>query len=106
MGLLFVGEKVSTDTLRMKNINYVGKSIVEFSVEVGPLTLHSSLRLFVRLTPSLRSTQSKNDFVKAMQTPNEHLTNRILKELFEQGCCVLLTLCNGFVVTVVLVHLS
>jgi len=86
---------VSTDSLKMRNINNVGAGIVEFSVSVGTLTLNSSLRLFARLAPSLSTAQSKDDFINAMQpTDQQHVTyasrdastlsQRIL-ELFEQG---------------------
>jgi DNA-binding NarL/FixJ family response regulator len=43
-----------------------GLGVVENCVNVGPLTLRSTLRLFARLSPSMVTAQSKADFVNAL----------------------------------------
>jgi len=60
---------VSIDTLQMHNIQ-VGYGIVEYSVPLGPLTLHNTLRLFARLAPSLTTIHDKIQFVETFQPPN------------------------------------
>ncbi|RYG63274.1 hypothetical protein EON64_16255 [archaeon] len=59
--LLYVG----VDTLSMRNIT-LGYSVIEYSVHLGPLTLHSALRLFARLTPSLETVHEKGAFIDAL----------------------------------------
>lgn len=62
---------ISTDTLSMHNIT-IGSGVVEYSVALGPLTLHSSVRMFARLTPSLSTLRDKSKFISSMQPPGKH----------------------------------
>jgi hypothetical protein len=57
---------VSTDTLSMHNITF-GFGVVEYGILLGPLTLHSTLRLFARLAPALSTTHARKDFISALQ---------------------------------------
>jgi hypothetical protein len=59
---------VSTDTLSM---HYIHLGVVEYPVNLGPLTLNSTLKLFARLAPSLSTTQSKLEFISALQPPKQ-----------------------------------
>lgn len=54
----------ATATLSMRHVRGLG--VVENCVNVGPLTLRSTLRLFARLSPSMVTAQSKADFVNAL----------------------------------------
>ena len=54
---------VSTETLGMRHINF---GVVEHSVQLGPLTLRNSLRLFARLAPALSTESSKLTFVQEL----------------------------------------
>ena len=56
----------------MHNIT-VGFGIVEYSVTLGPLSLHSSLRLFAKLAPSLSTSVTKKEFINALQ-PARHIS--------------------------------
>eukprot|EP00981_Chlorochromonas_danica_P015436 scaffold12089_cov176-Ochromonas_danica.AAC.14 len=77
---------VSVDTLGMHNIT-VGSGIVEYSVNLGPLSLSSTLRLFARLAPSLSTAQEKASFIESLLPPKQYhssVASQILT-LFGQG---------------------
>ena len=52
------------ETLSKRNINQVGNSIVEGSVNLPPLSLENTVRLFAILTPSLPNLESKESFIE------------------------------------------
>lgn len=63
----------SIDTLDSRNINGLG--IVENSVNLGPLTILSSLRLFSRLAPTLALASAKTSFIRCLLPPKQaHVT--------------------------------
>jgi ABC-type enterochelin transport system ATPase subunit len=63
----------SIDTLDARKMNGLG--IVENSVNLGPLTILSSLRLFSRLAPTLAPASSKISFIRCLLPPKQgHVT--------------------------------
>lgn len=54
----------NTESLGMRHVH--GFGIVENCVDLGPLNLKSSIRLFARLAPSLLTSTAKADFIAAM----------------------------------------
>merc|ERR1711991_489375 len=59
----------STESLDMRNM--VGNVVIENCLTLGPLTLHSSLRLFTRLSPCFPTPQSKTDFINLLIPPRQ-----------------------------------
>ena len=53
----------------MRNVSGLG--VVESSIDLGPLSLRSSLRLFARLTPGLCTADEKVKFVNSLLIPKQ-----------------------------------
>eukprot|EP01033_Poteriospumella_lacustris_P004825 gene4826-3460_t len=62
---------VGVDTLMFHNINMATANAVEYSVNLGPLTIASTLRLFARLAPSLYTAQEKQAFIASLLPPKQ-----------------------------------
>jgi hypothetical protein len=57
---------VGVDTLMFHNINMATANALEYCVNLGPLTIASTLRLFARLAPSLITAQEKQQFIASL----------------------------------------
>lgn len=56
---------VTTETLSIRCI-ILGSGIVEYSVNLDPLSLYSSIRLFAKLAPCLNTSKAKMDFISTL----------------------------------------
>merc|ERR1711998_475956 len=83
----------STESLDMRNI--VGNVVIENCLTLGPLTLHSSLRLFTRLSPYFPTPQSKDEFVHALIPPRQGNVTILSRELSPVAAQILFLFGNG-----------
>ena len=83
----------STESLDLRNI--IGSNVIENCLTLGPLTLHSSLRLYTRLSPSLLTTQSKMDFVMALLPPRQTDVTISCRDLTPEAAQILFLFGNG-----------
>lgn len=71
--------------------------MVEYSLTLGPLSLGSTLRLFARLTPSLLTAESKDQFIRRLLPKDkEHLTAEM--NIDQHAADILSRLGNGCVI--------
>lgn len=98
---------VCNESLRRFGINNIGLSIVENTVEVGLLSLGSTLRLFARLAPSLFTAQAKENFIRPLMptiASHYHMTikSALLPEAFRK---VLSLFGDGYVLCFTSLHM-
>ena len=75
---------VTTETLRIRCI-FLGSGIVEYSVNLDPLSLYSSIRLFAKLAPCLSTSKAKREFISALLSQRHIHTRKLLLQLIGDG---------------------
>ena len=83
----------STVSLRLHSMSSFG--VVEGVVSLGNLSLLSSIRLFARLTPHLRTADDRNRFTRALMVPRQGNYTCDSKDISPAAFNILALLGNG-----------
>lgn len=83
----------STVSLRLHSMSSFG--VVEGVVPLGNLSLLSSIRLFARLTPHLRTADDRNRFTRALMVPRQGNCTCDSKDISPAAFNILALLGNG-----------
>lgn len=80
-------------SLRLHSMSSFG--VVEGVVSLGNLSLLSSIRLFARLTPHLRTADDRNRFTRALMVPRQGNYTCDSKDISPAASSILALLGNG-----------